>query len=51
MMRALACLLLLAGLCLLPRAAHAQACSYTFNGPMNFGTITGVPKFIGPLKV
>jgi len=43
MMRALACLLLLAGLCLLPRAAHAQACSYTFNGPMNFGTITGVP--------
>lgn len=43
MTRMIACLLLLAGLCLLPRVAHAQACSYSTNGPLSFGTVTGVP--------
>lgn len=35
--------LVLAGLWLWPSSARAQACSYSINGPLNFGTITGVP--------
>lgn len=43
MMRSTACLLLLIGFWLMPNAARAQACTYSTNGPLDFGTITGVP--------